>query len=338
MIQDIAPLHLNNQYGSRQPAPSDCIFSFRENAVCVRKQCFEGAEGMPAGHGQKDLPGQSIFPTFAGVRDWCAARGRTMPAALFLFEIGTTSYFLADLPEEFAETDIAAGVQPTGSAERSSETDIAGCVQTHRAGGDKEILYTYVRMFDVRRMRAKTQVLAAATAWHLYVWYRDNRFCGRCGGRLVHSETMRMLSCPSCGNQIFPKIAPAVIVGVTDKERILMTKYANREYKRYALIAGFTEIGETAEETVRREVYEEVGLRVKHIRYYKSQPWGFDSNLLLGYFCELDDMHEIRLDTEELATAEWVHYSEITDDEEGLSLTREMMTVFRDGFKNGKEP
>ena len=360
MIQDIAPLHLNNQYGSRQPAPSDCIFSFRENAVCVRKQCFEGAEGMPAGHGQKDLPGQSIFPTFAGVRDWCAARGRTMPAALFLFEIGTTSYFLADLPEEFAETDIAAGVQPTGSAESragtgtdiaagvqptgsaesraESGTDIASGAHTDRAGCDREISYTYVRMSDVRRMRAKAQVLAAATAWHLYVWYRDNRFCGRCGGRLVHSETMRMLSCPSCGNQIFPKIAPAVIVGVTDKERILMTKYANREYKRYALIAGFTEIGETAEETVRREVYEEVGLRVKHIRYYKSQPWGFDSNLLLGYFCELDDMHEIRLDTEELATAEWVHYSEITDDEEGLSLTREMMTVFRDGFKNGKEP
>ena len=269
MIQDIAPLHLNNQYGSRQPAPSDCIFSFRENAVCVRKQCFEGAEGMPAGHGQKDLPGQSIFPTFAGVRDWCAARGRTMPAALFLFEIGTTSYFLADLPEEFAETDIAAGVQPTGSAESRAEsgTDIASGAHTDRAGCDREISYTYVRMSDVRRMRAKAQVLAAATAWHLYVWYRDNRFCGRCGGRLVHSETMRMLSCPSCGNQIFPKIAPAVIVGVTDKERILMTKYANREYKRYALIAGFTEIGETAEETVRREVYEEVGLRVKHIRY-----------------------------------------------------------------------
>lgn len=62
-----------------------------------------------------------------------------------------------------------------------------------------------------------------------------------------------------------------------------MTKYAGREYKRYALIAGFTEIGETAEETVHREVMEEVGLKVKNIRYYKSQPWGFDSNLLMGF-------------------------------------------------------
>ena len=108
-----------------------------------------------------------------------------------------------------------------------------------------------------------------------------------------------------------------------------MTKYAGREYKRYALIAGFTEIGETAEETVQREVMEEVGIRVKNIRYYKSQPWGFDSNLLLGYFCELDGSGKIRLDEEELATAEWVDYRDIPDDPEGLSLTRAMMTAFR---------
>ena len=88
-----------------------------------------------------------------------------------------------------------------------------------------------------------------------------------------------MLQCPVCNNMVFPKIAPAVIIGLTNNDQIMMTKYAGREYKRYALIAGFTEIGETAEETVHREVMEEVGLKVKNIRYYKSQPWGFDSNL-----------------------------------------------------------
>ena len=112
-----------------------------------------------------------------------------------------------------------------------------------------------------------------------------------------------------------------------------MTKYADREYKRYALIAGFTEIGETAEETVKREVEEEVGLHVKNIRYYKSQPWGFDSNLLLGYFCELEQREKIILDTGELSVAEWVDYRDIPDDVEGLSLTHEMMTVFREEQK-----
>lgn len=189
--------------------------------------------------------------------------------------------------------------------------------------------YAYRRMFEIRPRKPKEKVFAAVTAWHLSIWYRDNVFCGRCGNKLMHSQKQRMLSCPSCQNTVFPKIAPAVIVGVTNGDKILMTKYAGREYKRYALIAGFTEIGETAEETVSREVMEEVGLHVKNIHYYKSQPWGFDSNLLLGYFCELDDTAEITLDEEELSVAEWIDYHDIPEDKEQLSLTREMMTYFK---------
>ena len=137
---------------------------------------------------------------------------------------------------------------------------------------------------------------------------------------------------------VFPKIAPAVIIGLTNNDQIMMTKYAGREYKRYALIAGFTEIGETAEETVHREVMEEVGLKVKNIRYYKSQPWGFDSNLLMGFFCDLAEEGEIRLEEEELSLAEWVDYRDVPDDLEGLSLTREMMTYFRKQREQGLNP
>lgn len=195
--------------------------------------------------------------------------------------------------------------------------------------------FSYERMFQVRSYEPKEQVFAASTAYHLYVWYRDNRFCGRCGRELTHNREQRMLQC-SCGNLVFPKIAPAVIVGVTNGDKLLMTKYANREYKRYALIAGFTEIGETPEQTVEREVFEEAGVKVKNIRYYKSQPWGFDSNLLLGYFAELDGDSHITMDAEELSTAEWISREDIEteqDDKVNLSLTREMMMV----FKNGKE-
>mgnify|MGYP000939646914 CR=1 FL=1 len=84
------------------------------------------------------------------------------------------------------------------------------------------------------------------------------------------------------------------------------------------------------------EVQEEVGLKVKNIHYYKSQPWGFDQDLLLGYFCELDGERNIVLDTGELATAEWVHYSDVPEDPEGLSLTREMMSVFQQKFLSEK--
>ena len=85
----------------------------------------------------------------------------------------------------------------------------------------------------------------------------------------------RMMRCPRCGQMEYPEICPAVIIAVTDKNRLLLSKYAGRTYKRYALLAGFTEIGETLEETVKREVMEEVGLKVTNIRYYKSQPWSF---------------------------------------------------------------
>lgn len=198
--------------------------------------------------------------------------------------------------------------------------------------------FAYCKMYDIRRRAPKYQVMAASTAWHLYVWYRDNRFCGRCGKETEEDGNERMLRCPSCGNMIFPKVAPAVIVGVTDGDRLLMTKYANREYKRYALIAGFAEIGETVEETVRREVMEEVGLHVKNIRYYKSQPWGFDLNLLLGFFCELDDTASIHMDEGELALAEWMKREDVPDYGEDLSLTHEMMGVFREGKYEKKSP
>ncbi len=98
---------------------------------------------------------------------------------------------------------------------------------------------------------------AGITGYQLYRWYQTRRYCGRCGHKMRHDTKERMLFCEHCRNMEFPKICPAVIVGVTDGNRILMSKYAGRSYKKYALLAGFTEIGETVEETVAREVMED---------------------------------------------------------------------------------
>ena len=192
--------------------------------------------------------------------------------------------------------------------------------------------YEVVR--DLRQLVSKPLCFALMTAWHLYVWYRDNRFCGRCGAQAVHDHKERMMRCPACGNMIFPKIAPAVIVAVTNGDKLLMTQYAGRAYKRYALIAGFVEIGETAEQTVQREVMEEVGLKVKNVRYYKTQPWGVESDLLLGYYCDLDGDDTIHLDENELAVGGWFDRDTLPIEDDGISLTREMMRVFAEG----KEP
>lgn len=178
---------------------------------------------------------------------------------------------------------------------------------------------------------AEPQYLAFAgiTGYQLYNWYRTRKYCGCCGSRMKHDAKERMMYCEKCHNMEFPKICPAVIIGVTDGDRILMSKYAGRTYKKYALLAGFTEIGETLEETVQREVMEEVGLKVKNIRYYKSQPWSFSDTVLMGFYCDLDGEDQIELDREELALAEWFERDEIPVEPSRDSLTNEMIMKFK---------
>ncbi len=123
---------------------------------------------------------------------------------------------------------------------------------------------------------------------------------------------------------------PAVIVGVINGDFLLITKYRNGNGTS-ALVAGFTEIGETLEETVEREVMEETGLKVKNIRYYKSQPWGVANDILAGYFCEVEGNTEIHLEEDELSYAEWVKREDIVLQPDESSLTNEMMKLFKEG-------
>ncbi len=217
---------------------------------------------------------------------------------IYLFAIDDTDYFLADLAEE----DIPEG-------------------------------YQWWTVRNSPEHRAQDLHFAEYTAYQLYMWYRDNQFCGRCGEHTEADGSLRMLRCPKCGNMIFPRITPAIMVAVTDGDRILVTRYQGRAYKGYAMIAGFVEIGETAEETIRREVFEEVGLHVSEIKYYKSQPWGIDGNLMLGYFAKLDGSAEIDLDRQELAQAAWLRRDELDDEtiRYQYSLAGDLVAAFRQG-------
>lgn len=176
----------------------------------------------------------------------------------------------------------------------------------------------------------KHRIFAALTGKHLADWYRDTQFCGRCGTKMEHSQKERAMKCPACGYTAYPRIMPAVIVGVRNGDKLLLTRYRTG-YGHNALIAGFTEIGETAEETVAREVMEEAGVRVKNITYYKTQPWGVANDLLLGYFCDLDGSEAITMDEGELKYAQWVPRAEIELQPDDFSLTNEMMMLFKNG-------
>ena len=191
-----------------------------------------------------------------------------------------------------------------------------------------------VRELRNRATGPRELIFAAWTAFQLVNWYNDNRYCGRCSGETVSAEDERAMQCPHCGRRIYPRIIPAVIVGVINGDRILLTKYKGRDLPFYALIAGFTEIGETLEECVAREVMEETGLMVKNIRYYKSQPWGIVDDLLSGFYCDVDGSTEIHMDDHELKEALWVRREDVVGQPNDFSLTNEMMMVFR----AGKEP
>lgn len=309
MIQDIQPHIFSNRYVEKQPQMQDSVLVFAENKILLKRtagQQFQQPQAQAlTAHPVYALPTRAEADDILSTCGQAADMQNFQPPYQYLFCIDRQDFFLA---RQYALTE-----------ERMS----AGL------GAD----YQIQPVSKVRESFNRELCFVIYTAYHLYVWYRENQYCGRCGTPLSLDHDQRMLRCAACGSQIFPRIAPAVIVAVTDGDRIVLTRYAGRDYKKYALIAGFVEIGETAEETVRREVMEEVGLRVKNIRYYKTQPWGIAGDLLIGYFAELDGDDTIRMDENELAAACWVDRRELRDMDDGISLTREMMRQFYEGME-----
>jgi NAD+ diphosphatase len=188
------------------------------------------------------------------------------------------------------------------------------------------------KFVSTKRFRTETKYwrsFAGAIGLQLNRWYDNHLFCSKCGKIMTVSDKERMLHCEFCGFSVYPTISPCVIVAVYDKDRLLLTKYAGREFKNYALIAGFVEIGESLEDAVHREVKEEVGLSVKNLKFYKSQPWPFTDTILAGFFAELDGDDKITIQEDELSLGEWISREDIPPEELKISLTGEMMESFR---------
>lgn len=304
MIQDIGAGVYRNEYRPVPARPDDRIICCRGRELFVRYE-----------------DGQLTFLTYGEVT-------KSVPALTgqetYLFSVAGVRYYLfravrtGQLTGEDSGTRASRAadwMQADGGAEVFSESHFPG--------------FSWEKINILRGAQPQEAAFAGVTGCQLADWYASRRFCPRCGRPMEHDAVERMMRCPTCGQMEYPKICPAVIVGVVDGDRLLLTKYAGRDYTHYALIAGFAEIGETIEETVMREVMEETGLRVKNLRYYKSQPWSFSGTLLFGFFAELDGDAAIRLDENELSEGRWCAREEIPADD-GVSLTREMMRIFQE--------
>lgn len=189
-----------------------------------------------------------------------------------------------------------------------------------------------VPLGNLRQEHTVLTAFEGYTAAHLISWYRSSRFCGRCGTRMIDGSDERKLVCPHCGNILYPRINPSVIVAVYDGDRLLMTRYAGRKVSWYVLVAGFIEIGESAEDTVKREVMEETGVHVKNIRYFGSQPWGIPGNLTLGYTAQLDGSDALTIQKDELSDGKWFHREDVpVRENDDLSITTAMVRAFKEG-------
>lgn len=144
----------------------------------------------------------------------------------------------------------------------------------------------------------------AGKASQLLDWYNSHRYCGKCGEATVHHAAERAVVCETCKHHYFPRINPCVIVLVVKGAQLLLARSSRTNSNFFSCLAGFIEIGETPEQTVAREVKEEVAIEVDNIRYIKSQSWPFPSQLMLGYLADYRS-GEIEPAPEEIAEADW---------------------------------
>jgi NAD+ diphosphatase len=164
----------------------------------------------------------------------------------------------------------------------------------------------------------------AGRANQLVQWNRSHQYCGACGHPTENTSEERAKICPGCGLINYPRISPAVIVAVLKDNQILLAN--NKRFKTgyYSVLAGFVEPGENLEECVQREVFEEVGITLKNIRYFGSQPWPFPNSLMVAFTAEYA-AGEINVSRSEIADAAWFSADSLPSIPPGFTIARQLI-------------
>ena len=173
-------------------------------------------------------------------------------------------------------------------------------------------------------------VRVAGLGNQLVYWSLNHRFCGKCGNKTREKKDERAKICSECGQIYYPRLSPAIIVAVLKDDKILLAHSQRFPAKFYSVLAGFVEPGENLEECVKREVLEEVGIEIKNIKYFGSQPWPFPDSLMIAFTAEHAD-GDIKLDEAEIAEAGWYSREEIPRIPPGISIARKLIDWFLAG-------
>lgn len=137
-----------------------------------------------------------------------------------------------------------------------------------------------------------------------------HRFCGRCGGRMQAIDWELAMQCPDCKHRCYPRVSPCIIVAITKGKQLLLAQGKRHKQGMYSILAGFVEAGESLEDALHREVYEEAGIEVTNLRYHQSQPWPFPHSLMMGYTAEWKS-GDLHIDPYELVTGDWFDFDDL---------------------------
>ncbi len=177
--------------------------------------------------------------------------------------------------------------------------------------------------------------LLAGKAFQIINWDKNHQFCGNCGTPTKTMENEMAKICPKCGFISHTRISPAVITAIVKNDELLMAKHTHSQGDMYGLISGFIEVGETLKEGVEREIMEEVGLKVKNIKYFESQPWPFPNSLMIGFTAEYES-GEIKIDENELTDAGWFNVNELPKIPSKISIARELIDWYIENYSKPK--
>ena len=181
--------------------------------------------------------------------------------------------------------------------------------------------YNLVKIREVTGILRKNIIAYFTSLYCLDEWHNNNKYCSKCSSKNTILDLGHSLICSNkkCNKRIFPRINPTVIMLIYNKDKILLARNANWPDKLYSCLAGFCEISESLEETVKRETYEEVGVEVNNIKYLFSQFWPFPNNLMVGFKAEASNL-KLKIDKNEIENAIWITKSELINLEKNKEL------------------
>jgi NAD+ diphosphatase len=190
---------------------------------------------------------------------------------------------------------------------------------------------SFVRVRDLYDKLPEDLFWLIGRAFHIAVWDRRTLYCGSCGAPTENMDGTRAKVCPKCHQLNFPRISPAIIVAIFKGEKILLARNRNLPADLFTVIAGFVEPGETLEECLQREVREEVGIAVKNIRYFSSQPWPFPDSLMIAFTAEYAG-GDIQVDGEEIIEADWFSADHLPKVPGKVSVARKLIDWYQNQY------